>query len=318
MSFSNCNDELRTEAQDSKNAQMTQVDFHNQSECGQFYPNAPFSMRLGELLYANLKTRELDGNFRNVDEYLFWTSYGHFVVIRDYEINVYKDTILVWSISQARRIFIGESPSDHHDTVPTENHDGNSILVEIALLRYVFIGHYIIQFSTIDHIRDNAGNNWREYGFVSPVGNSDVPYPYAIDEKGRYYLLLENVRMDDVPADSKHQPYDWYYRRSRITRDLAYIDPDMGRQLVDGNIEHFYLGDDEYSLSYHPEFYTEYNRLTTCFGPLFVKYTGQTQKVKLDQLDYVELMCSFGEEAHFYPMKSHVVLHYQTSSVSNL
>ena len=29
--------------------------------------------------------------------------------------------------------------------------------------------------------------------FVSPVGNSSVPYPYAVDAEGRYYLVIEEM-----------------------------------------------------------------------------------------------------------------------------
>lgn len=31
--------------------------------------------------------------------------------------------------------------------------------------------------------------------FVSPVGNSGVPYPWAIDEGGFYYLMLHDVKI---------------------------------------------------------------------------------------------------------------------------
>jgi len=29
--------------------------------------------------------------------------------------------------------------------------------------------------------------------YVSEVGNNDVPYPYAVDQVGNYYLMIENT-----------------------------------------------------------------------------------------------------------------------------
>lgn len=50
--------------------------------------------------------------------------------------------------------------------------------------------------------------------FASPVGNSDVPYPYAVDRNGSYYLLIEGVVLHRVPPSS--DPYDWYYRSENM------------------------------------------------------------------------------------------------------
>ena len=59
--------------------------------------------------------------------------------------------------------------------------DGNSILLKLSKNKYVYIGSVIYSFTSYNEITT----------FISPVGNSDVPYPYAIDEKNNYYLLLE-------------------------------------------------------------------------------------------------------------------------------
>ena len=47
--------------------------------------------------------------------------------------------------------------------------------------KYVFIGHKLYEF-----IPDNE-----IVAFYSFVGNSDVPYPIAIDSKDNFYLLME-------------------------------------------------------------------------------------------------------------------------------
>lgn len=39
---------------------------------------------------------------------------------------------------------------------------------------------------------------------VSPVGNSSVPYPYAVDADGRHYLFIEKVVLDQIPTDAEH------------------------------------------------------------------------------------------------------------------
>ena len=49
--------------------------------------------------------------------------------------------------------------------------------------------------------------------YSSPVGNNDVPYPYAIDNGGRYYLLTENCSiMIPYCTKAKDDPYSYYYK----------------------------------------------------------------------------------------------------------
>ena len=45
------------------------------------------------------------------------------------------------------------------------------------------------------------------------MGNSDVPYPFAVDKHGRSYLLLEQVVLKDVP-EGESDPYRYYYSDS--------------------------------------------------------------------------------------------------------
>ena len=60
--------------------------------------------------------------------------------------------------------------------------------------------------------------------FAAPVGNSSVPYSYAVDEDGRHYLFTEMVILEKV-HDTKPNPRDilgpfnpyWY-----LYEDLAY------------------------------------------------------------------------------------------------
>lgn len=95
------------------------------------------------------------------------------------------------------KIFIGKSP-EHGSKF-----DGNSIIVQINELEYVYIGESIYYFEAFSPIKN----------YVSSVGNSDVPYPYAIDTNGYYYLMIEDIVLTDYPyADNEDvDPYNYHY-----------------------------------------------------------------------------------------------------------
>lgn len=56
---------------------------------------------------------------------------------------------------------------------------GNSILIQISDHKYIYVGNIIYEFATDEKIID----------YVSPVGNSDVPYPVAIGSDNVYFML---------------------------------------------------------------------------------------------------------------------------------
>lgn len=82
---------------------------------------------------------------------------------------------------------------------------GNSILVEKQKLSYVYIGMDIKSFETLDPI----------VKYESPVGNNDVPYPWAKDAKNRIYLMLEDVSFHLKEDEDKGDPYQPYYFQRR-------------------------------------------------------------------------------------------------------
>jgi hypothetical protein len=94
----------------------------------------------------------------------------------DYE-NAWVYTELVTTY-KALRVFIGK---DRRHFLSTQNlsHKGNSILLQVGKHRYVYIGDEIYEFDTADNI----------LSYVSPVGNSDVPYPFAVGEENVYFML---------------------------------------------------------------------------------------------------------------------------------
>lgn len=78
------------------------------------------------------------------------------------------------------------------DSSPYEFH-GNSILVKINANRYISIGWTIYQFDTDEEIID----------YVSPVGNSDVPYPVAYGTEYVYFMLdMQKVLRSELEVEA--------------------------------------------------------------------------------------------------------------------
>lgn len=99
------------------------------------------------------------------------------------------------------KVFIGNCPNSN---ILYGKHFGlgNSILVHIKDLDYVIIQHLIYRFKAEATI----------IKFISPIGNNDVPYPYAIDNKGNYYLTLEYVIVKN-PNKKIIDVYKHYYTK---------------------------------------------------------------------------------------------------------
>lgn len=89
---------------------------------------------------------------------------------------------------------------------------GNSILVEVKPYQYVHIGAKIISFKTTETITQ----------FKSPVGNNDVPYPYACS-KNYVYLLIESMVLLKKDIPKMKDPYDFYY----FSYERAKVKPDI-------------------------------------------------------------------------------------------
>lgn len=89
-------------------------------------------------------------------------------------------------------LFVGQDPN--------YNYIGNSILFKIKPHQYIWIGYEVTSFTIKDEIVD----------FMSPVGNSDVPYPYAIGTQNTY-LLIENTYIPNYLRTKQLDPYEQYY-----------------------------------------------------------------------------------------------------------
>ncbi len=105
--------------------------------------------------------------------------------------------------------------------------DGNAVLVRTSKdLEYIFIGIEIISFKTKEPI----------LYFLSPVGNNDVPYTYAISNT-TLYLLSENKILDiDITnsltkkfINGTDEPYDYFYE---FSKSELFPDPKSSRPLL--------------------------------------------------------------------------------------
>lgn len=176
-------------------------------------------------------------------------------------------------------VFIGHSPVNAM-TLFSGGHgpefEGNTILLEGRKLHdgrheYTFLGHELYTFVSKKVVR-----------YVSPVGNNDVPYPFAIDVDGNYILLLENVIIsakDKLTIDS--DPYRYYYDSSLITSDFL-------------DITEFYIGDDKYTFRYTPSPEDNYDRLIFGLGPIKIVYRDGREQL-LDKKQYTEIMDKYGK-----------------------
>jgi len=79
---------------------------------------------------------------------------------------------------------------------------GNSILLLSRPGHYLYIGHTIYSFQTKDKEPITS--------YFSPVGNSEVPYPYAVGEHHTYFML-DNEMVPTEYVDVKKDGYAQFY-----------------------------------------------------------------------------------------------------------
>lgn len=178
---------------------------------------------------------------------------------------------------------------------------GNTILLRPSNpsddkpLVYVHIGRSLRQFEAIAPITS----------FVSPVGNNDVPYPYAIDTEGNTYLISENAILGPEAKwkDEADDPYDFYYQNRLMSSDLGCI-PSRNPPPSKLNAEAWWIGEDRFTMrcAVSPE--ADYDRLIPSRGDgMFIQYPGQEKIVMTKQM-YCDLMHKVAAERHYKPLNS--------------
>lgn len=102
----------------------------------------------------------------------------------------------------ADSIFVGKKSSKGgYDGLTPKQAEGNSLLLEVGS-KYIYIGSEIYEWTPV------KGDTIQAY--YSDIGNSDVPYPYAVG-KTHMYMLLEKVAVDKSFFNLKENIYQQYY-----------------------------------------------------------------------------------------------------------
>ena len=173
----------------------------------------------------------------------------YMVTIEDKTVSIYKlsntskntdYTHLVKTYNNVKEIFIGNSIKGDDALGNKKFGLGNSILIEININKYVFIGEYVYEFSTTSKIEE----------FFSMIGNNDVPYPVAIDKNNVYFLInmgiygfLSRKYFIDFPnkyswglhSYSKlwmHTPFIYEYIDETKYKNMKYIDQEKLRKKI--------------------------------------------------------------------------------------
>lgn len=126
---------------------------------------------------------------------------------------VYKTKVVdkdadIWEYERAakilttpyQRIFVGDNllKDPHYEEMGWAK--GNSLLLEISDKRYIHIGDCVFSFEPVDE--DPIVK------YYSPVGNNDVPYPYAVGKKYVYFMWDKSyypIELFDLKKDATQQ-----------------------------------------------------------------------------------------------------------------
>ena len=215
-------------------------------------------------------------------------------------IKIYKKTEIGYDNSyilyEPIEIFIGKSIINKQTECSGghgEEFDGNSILLRLENNKYVFIGDKIVTFESIANIIQ----------FISPVGNNDVPYPYAIDIQNNIYLFVENIILLNNEnllknlQENDNNPYHYYY--FKLIKMVKYND-EQNNYL---NIKSFYIGNTKYDLTYTPYPEKNYNRIIDLETPNKLSIIDNNNKFnELTKLQYIELMQRYAIDNFIQPI----------------
>jgi hypothetical protein len=114
------------------------------------------------------------------------------VVVHPTKIEVFKNDGKKIFTKSYKKIFLGGN----------ERNKGNSIVIHTGPGKYTYIGSEIYSFMTKD------GEEIKKY--YSPIGNSDVPYPYAVGQNHTYFMLDKQTVPNEL-LNLKKDAYDQFY-----------------------------------------------------------------------------------------------------------
>mmetsp|Transcript_31587 Transcript_31587/g.34530 ORF Transcript_31587/g.34530 Transcript_31587/m.34530 type:complete len:174 (+) Transcript_31587:67-588(+) len=110
-----------------------------------------------------------------------------------------------WRSFTFQKIFIGKGEYDVVSDEPIRAY-GNSVLLHVEGLKYVFIGERIFEFTAFDPI----------VKFIGTACNSDVVYAFAVDSKGKHYFIegpiVHCIQLSDEEANNTPSHlFEFYY-----------------------------------------------------------------------------------------------------------
>ena len=180
-------------------------------------------------------------------------------------------------ILMAEKVFIGVSPKTPltmYGRGYGKDFDGNSILLRIKPLEYVFIGESIFSFQSKFPIEK----------YVSEVGNNDVPYPYAVDDRGNHYVMGEKVIITKpIPTDDV---IAWYYK-------VITMSPDQRFDESTTDFLKLYDGNERYTMRFTPHPAKAFNRFKNVVS--VVTKESYPKKIVIDKKEYVKIMKSYAK-----------------------
>lgn len=220
----------------------------------------------------NMYMRETDKDRRYDDE------------DKEFERQLYQKKVYE---AKYERIFIGESPLDEMTSFSGGSgpkFDGNSILLHLHDLEYVFIGNSIQRLTALSPITY----------YQSSVGNNDIPYPFAVDDQDNYYLLIEDVIMHNRKNLYRH-PYHLYYD---IHNMISHKYTNFEDKQYAG-YKGFYIGDETHLLRWRHDPEHGFDRLVNNEDwkdqPFTLRKLDDTSEPLTKEL-YMNLMKQFAEE----------------------
>ena len=98
------------------------------------------------------------------------------------------------------KLFLGDNLLDDPDYGKKGKLVGNSLLIQTGKNKYVYVGSEIYSFETKEDIKK----------YYSPIGNSFVPYPYAVGESLTYFMLDKETLPNEL-LDLKKDGYGQFY-----------------------------------------------------------------------------------------------------------
>lgn len=192
---------------------------------------------------------------------------------------------------KTKNIFIGKSPFNKMTEFSGgygAKFDGNSILLNIDDNKYIFIGDKVWSFVPKGKIVE----------FISPVGNNDVPYPWAVDEYKNIYLFTFNViimyRKDVYERLKKYDdPNDYYLDYELITADLGVKN---STPKIDMDIKSWFIGKHPYTLTYSSK-----NDINKHTDKMYIVDSNGNKK-HITKNDLIAIINKFGNLQSFRPL----------------